>query len=724
MAWFVASSSYPEFQEKVEKATSESIPNGDIDFAVALEVTDLIRSKQIPGIEAMRIIKDRFFNASDSNIQNSALKLSDFCIKNGGENFVEVMMSNEFLNPFYVFLKQGKADASVKNYILENIQNWSIMLSNDPKFEQITKTYEMLQKEGYEFPAVTDVFDKSMVHSKVAPDWKDSDACMLCSKKFSFLNRKHHCRSCGGVFCGQHSDKTIELPELGITIAVRVCDTCFFAHHGDEKKRKKKHKHRKNSSVDSDQRQYSLQDEDQEIKRAIELSLNNTSTNNAYGLSNLTSTVQPTLDDDDDDDIKAAIQASLQELNNNSSLDSNQVNIVKEPEPVQNSTGLYSNLMTDDYSLDNISFSKPVQQQQQQQQPRRVDYITSQDEKNIIDFVDGIHKVQTTPPNQRYIDSNLTKLHSDMVLLHPKVGNEIIKTQKDIETFQSLYSKLFAINRLYDDILQTRFQQEQERLQMQYTQQAMFSPPAYKYPHQQSPYSQSRNPMYNQASFISPQPTFGQAPQVYQLEQTTGIRPSYTQIHSIGAPSEGAGTSIGSNEITPQSLQQKNSTAFQVQHSGSVQHFNQASHQSPPVTVEQSEVQQSQARAQQKPPLVQSLNSPDAGFPPPQDQIPIQTNILPSLDSLSYAPLPDFPTAPSTQILEPLVSAINPISSVHVQSAPKPESESKLESLSKPESEPKSESELKPESEIKVESEIKLEPVNVKQIEVANLIDL
>lgn len=36
-------------------------------------------------------------------------------------------------------------------------------------------------------------------------EWKDSSKitnCSLCSKGFTLTFRKHHCRECGGVFCG------------------------------------------------------------------------------------------------------------------------------------------------------------------------------------------------------------------------------------------------------------------------------------------------------------------------------------------------------------------------------------------------------------------------------------------------------------------------------------------------------------------------------------------
>ncbi|KAM9894612.1 hypothetical protein OXX79_008585, partial [Metschnikowia pulcherrima] len=51
MAWF-GTDPVAELDAKIEEATSESIPNGEMDMAVAMEITDVIRSKKVPPKQA------------------------------------------------------------------------------------------------------------------------------------------------------------------------------------------------------------------------------------------------------------------------------------------------------------------------------------------------------------------------------------------------------------------------------------------------------------------------------------------------------------------------------------------------------------------------------------------------------------------------------------------------------------------------------------------------
>ncbi|XP_050392525.2 WD repeat and FYVE domain-containing protein 3 [Patella vulgata] len=64
----------------------------------------------------------------------------------------------------------------------------------------------------------------------VADHWmKDDgvDSCLSCGVKFSFSERRHHCRNCGQVFCSRCSRYETEIRRLRIVKPVRVCQACF-----------------------------------------------------------------------------------------------------------------------------------------------------------------------------------------------------------------------------------------------------------------------------------------------------------------------------------------------------------------------------------------------------------------------------------------------------------------------------------------------------------------
>jgi len=52
--------------------------------------------------------------------------------------------------------------------------------------------------------------------------------CMGCGATFSLVRRRHHCRSCGRVFCSKCSPNQVPLPRYGIDKPVRVCNRCYI----------------------------------------------------------------------------------------------------------------------------------------------------------------------------------------------------------------------------------------------------------------------------------------------------------------------------------------------------------------------------------------------------------------------------------------------------------------------------------------------------------------
>lgn len=70
--------------------------------------------------------------------------------------------------------------------------------------------------------------EQIMAEVHMVPD-EEAPNCMnkKCNAAFTFFNRRHHCRECGGVFCGKCTTHTLELPHRSIYEKVRVCDACY-----------------------------------------------------------------------------------------------------------------------------------------------------------------------------------------------------------------------------------------------------------------------------------------------------------------------------------------------------------------------------------------------------------------------------------------------------------------------------------------------------------------
>ncbi|XP_040429830.1 lateral signaling target protein 2 homolog isoform X2 [Cygnus olor] len=65
------------------------------------------------------------------------------------------------------------------------------------------------------------------------PEWVPDSTCSqccACRAPFTLLRRRHHCRSCGKIFCARCSPHTAALPHYGQPKPVRVCTHCYAVH--------------------------------------------------------------------------------------------------------------------------------------------------------------------------------------------------------------------------------------------------------------------------------------------------------------------------------------------------------------------------------------------------------------------------------------------------------------------------------------------------------------
>lgn len=64
---------------------------------------------------------------------------------------------------------------------------------------------------------------------RTRPEWLDDkscSACVSCRRKFTFTRRRHHCRSCGLIYCSRCCHQRVLLPHLGYQSKQLVCERC------------------------------------------------------------------------------------------------------------------------------------------------------------------------------------------------------------------------------------------------------------------------------------------------------------------------------------------------------------------------------------------------------------------------------------------------------------------------------------------------------------------
>ncbi|KAJ8103286.1 hypothetical protein POJ06DRAFT_66657 [Lipomyces tetrasporus] len=425
MSWF---SSGGMLDEQVERATSESLPNGEIDLALNLEICDMIRSKSVPAKDAMRSLKKRL-NHKNPNVQLLTLKLTDACVKNGGYHFLIEIASREFVDNLVSILKSpGGLNSDVKAAILDLIQTWASVFDGQMQLQYVGTVYKELKSQGFDFPEETTKVSTTFIDSSAPPDWTDSEVCMRCRTPFSFTNRKHHCRNCGNAFDQNCSSKSIPLPHLGITQPVRVCDSCYALKH------KSPHKHHRLKSEDKKKPEAAfVDDEDDDLKRALRMSLEESKQPmSGYTVSppavQTKPAAKPSTSDYEDPDIMAAIEASLRDME--------QQKKAKESTPAP------------------VDESKPAGPTVKAAPPPN--QLSLKDIENINLFSILVDHLPADNPSAILRDPKLQELYDNVTSLRPKFSRNVVESIGKYDTLLEMYQKLSTAMRYYDQMLEAR----------------------------------------------------------------------------------------------------------------------------------------------------------------------------------------------------------------------------------------------------------------------------
>jgi len=210
------------FERVFEKATSNLLLEPDLDSM--LQLCDMIRGGDIKAKEACGLIKTRVLEETNPHVQFFAAVVLDTVMKNCGDAVHKEVLTESYMESIKELVKTTKSE-NVKNKVLEMIQAWAVGFKDKPNLKVASNLYNIMKAEGYKFPPVTDTSD--MFKSEKAPTWSDGDECSKCHSEFGLVQRKHHCRACGNIFCNKCSSKQAIIPKYGIEKEVRVCDACY-----------------------------------------------------------------------------------------------------------------------------------------------------------------------------------------------------------------------------------------------------------------------------------------------------------------------------------------------------------------------------------------------------------------------------------------------------------------------------------------------------------------
>jgi hypothetical protein len=254
--WHIASQSSQSPSQSPHSPSPQAL--GDME-QIAIVINDEIQKAEARA--KMLDLQTRFYNLSDfvlivphrqlikegelMKVCRKAHKPRQFFMFNDGLIYAEVVVFGA--QPSFIFRKfmpiaslkiKDIPDTVAKQTDTLSYQNAIIIRSKQKSFVAYATDTMVKQQWLNVFEQVksqheTRLNDKDGQDYE-APVWVPDDAterCLICRTLFTFINRRHHCRSCGRVVCSACSPKKAQLGEMYLQ---RVCNVCHEEKYGGE----------------------------------------------------------------------------------------------------------------------------------------------------------------------------------------------------------------------------------------------------------------------------------------------------------------------------------------------------------------------------------------------------------------------------------------------------------------------------------------------------------